>query len=51
MGLGVLGGADPWSAADPLVGLFALPVNIEDSARKGDQGVARGLGGPPHYLV
>jgi hypothetical protein len=26
-------------------------VNIEDSARKGDQGVARGLGGPPHYLV
>ena len=44
------GGADPWSAADALVGLFAVR-KTDLMAKERVQGDPRGPGGPPHNFT
>ena len=44
-------GRTPWSARDPLVPLFPVTAQVLASAKKADEGVGRGPGGPPHRLL
>ena len=49
LGLGVNGGADPWSARDALVPLFLRRIRCLPPS-KSRPGAGSGPGGPPHQL-